>query len=194
VLVICLGIGGGAVYLVSARGGKTPTAGDSTGASATKPAADTVKLTAPDRIGTLEKMADQSEATSMLNEMQDAGFEHPFAVGYEDTVVKGRLAIAWGGTGKIFGLEGAPTQMDAFFREAGNGFGADVTVGTPASVDSGSAGGTTQCAPVTGLGVVMRLCAWAGSNALLGVLISGLAQDKADARMREMLQAIVSKG
>jgi len=38
------------------------------------------------------------------------------------------------------------------------------------------------------------VCAWVGGNAVLGVLISGLTQDKAGARMREMLQAIVSKG
>ena len=47
---------------------------------------------------------------------------------------------------------------------------------------------------MTGLGVSMALCAWAGGDGLLGVIVSGLPEDKAGARMHDMLQAIVVKG
>jgi hypothetical protein len=200
VIVLCVGIGG-AIALLANKDGRTPsTAGPSsatsgpTGSTTTAPPpTDTIKLVAPDRIGALRKMADQSQANSMLNQMSGAGIDHPFSVGYEDSANKARLAIAWGGTGRIFAVGGPQQQLDEFFSSAGKSLSGG-TVGARQNVNPGSAGGTAQCAPVTGLGVAMALCAWSGGDGLLGVIISGLTADRAGARMHDMLQAIVTKG
>jgi hypothetical protein len=204
VIVLCVGVGGAIALLANKGGDRTTTATGSTGPStatsgqtgsttSAPPPTDTIKLVAPDRIGPLQKTADQSRATTMLDQMSNAGIEHPFSVGYEDTANKSRLAIAWGGTGRIFAVGGPQQQLDEFFNSAGKSLSGG-TVGARQNVNPGSAGGSAQCAPVTGLGVAMALCAWSGGDGLLGVIISGLTADRAGARMHDMLQAIVTKG
>jgi hypothetical protein len=172
----------------------TSTAGPTGGTTTTAPAITKVSFNAPDRIGALKKSSDQSRASGLKDSMSAAGLENPFAAMYEDTAVKGRLAVVWGGTGSAFGGGGnANSQLDAFFGSAGSSVGGG-TVGAKQDVDPGAVGGAARCAPVSGTGVVMSLCAWATDNAVLGFIISGLSPDKSADRMRQMLQAIVVKG
>jgi hypothetical protein len=199
-LVVCGGVG--ALLLVANKsktnnatpgtGGTTTSTTGTAPTSAAPPPAAKISFTAPDRIGVLHKSSDQSRATSLKDSMSSAGIADPFAVMYDDTTAKGRLAIAWGGTGSAFGGD-AQTQLDGFFSSAGANVGGG-TVGTREDADPGAVGGSAQCAPVTGTGVTMSMCAWAGDNALLGFIISGLQPSQAKTRMKEMLQAIVVKG
>lgn len=200
-LLVC-GIGGAILVLANKK--STPTANASTGATATTgatsgattaapPPATKISFQAPATIGVLKKSTDQSRADSLKGSMSGAGIEDPFAVMYDDTSSKGRLAIAWGGTGAAFGGSDPGAQLDGFFSSAGASLGSGATVETRQDADPGAVGGKAQCAKVDGTGVVMAMCAWAGDNALLGFIISGLTPDKAATRMQQMLQAIVVK-
>lgn len=199
VLVVVVLCGGLVLIGVLASKDKTNTAttansstGATTGATSAAPPAVKISFNSPDRIGVLRKSSDQSRATTMKDGMRNAGLDDPFAVMYEDTTAKGKVAIAWGGTGSAFGGGGAQAQLDSFFGSAGGQLGGG-TVGTRQDVDPGTIGGSAQCAKVDGTGVTMAMCAWAGDNALLGFIISGLTIEKTKDRMRGMLQAIVVK-
>jgi hypothetical protein len=197
-LLVC-GIGGAVLLLANKKG--TPTAtgtGTTTGATsgattAAPPPATKISFQSPATIGVLKKSGDQTRADSLKGSMSGAGIEDPFAVMYDDTTSKGRLAIAWGGTGSAFGGGDPGAQLDGFFSSAGSSLGSGATVETRQNADPGSVGGKAQCAKVDGTGVVMTMCAWASDNALLGFIISGLTVDKAATRMQQMLQAIVVK-
>jgi hypothetical protein len=172
----------------TANGGPT---GTRSGAAAPPvQAAGKISFVAPERIGALKKSADQSKIESMRSRLGNAGIQQPFAVSYDDSTAPGRTAIAWGGTGKVFGIGSAKSQLDAFFTSAGKEVGGG-SVGARVDVDPGTVGGKAQCAKVDGLGLAMTMCAWAGQDALLGFLFPGVAPDKGAEQMRTMLPAIV---
>ncbi len=186
-----------AAVVLSRRDKGTPTgAGSTTTSSASarppSPTGATVTLTAPDQIGSLRKMSDQSQVAPMRDQMRNAGMDDPFAVIYEDTTSPGRTAIVWGGTGKAFGAGGSERQLDAFFTSAGKNLGGG-SLGQRVATDPGSVGGKAECAKVNGLGVTMTMCAWAGNQALLGFIFTGLTPDKSGPQVRAMLAAIVKK-
>jgi hypothetical protein len=150
-----------------------------------------VTLNTPDRIGNLRKMGDQSQVAPMRDQMRSAGMDDPYAVMYEDTTSPGRTAIVWGGTGKAFGGSGEQ-QLNAFFGSAGRNLGGG-SLGERVAADPGPTGGKAECAKVSGLGVTMTMCAWAGPQALLGFIFTGLTPDKSGPQLRAMLSAIVVK-
>src|SRR6266508_7034625 len=106
-------------------------------------------------------MGDQSQVAPMRDQMRTAGMDDPYAVIYEDTANAGRTAIVWGGTGKAFGIGSAERQLDAFFSSAGKNLGGG-SLGEGVSTDPGAVGGKAECVKVSGLGVTMTMCAWAG--------------------------------
>jgi hypothetical protein len=201
-LVVLALAGGAAVYITLTAKDKnsTPTVQtrgtDST--TSTKPPSSaaatkaSVTLAAPDRIGSLRKSADQSQANNIRQRMVTAGVESPYAVVYEDTSAPGRTAAVWGGTGRAFAIGGPDKQIDAFFSSASKDLGGG-TVGARTTVDPGAVGGKAQCAKVDGLGVTMSMCAWAGTDALLGFVFGGLDVTKSTTTMRSMLAVIVAK-
>jgi hypothetical protein len=181
-LVACSGI---AVIAVIAADDKTASPG-STPTVATTP----VKLTAPATIGTLKKSSDQAQAQTLSNAMTNAGLDHPFAAVYQDTKNPGRTVVIWGGTGSAFNAGGAQRQLDSFFTSAGSQLGG----AKPAAVDAGPAGGKAECAKSGLSGIKLTVCAWVGTNALLGFIFNGVAPDAAGAQMRTILPAIATKG
>jgi hypothetical protein len=198
-------VAGGVVTFVALRSGspKTTTTGTTPGArtsgpttgrssAAPGPTKASVTLASPDRIGSLRKAADQSQADSIRQRMSTSGVESPYAVVYEDTAAAGRTAVTWGGTGRAFAIGGPDKQLDAFFGSAGKELGGG-TIGTRTSVDAGATGGKASCAPVTGLGITMSICAWAGTDALLGFIFTGSAPAKAAEALRAMVAVIVVK-
>ena len=182
-LVACSGIAVIALKLGS-DDKTTSTGGTSTGAA--KP----VTLKAPATIGTLKKSSDQSRATTLNKAMTNAGLEHPFAAVYEDTKNPSRTVVIWGGTGAIFSAGGAQTQLDSFFSSVGSQLGNAKAV----AVDAGPVGGKAECAKSGLSGLKLSICAWVGSDALLGFIINGVETDAAGAQMRTILPSIVTKG
>ncbi len=160
--------------------------------SPTPSPAGTVTFAAPDRIGALRKSADQSKVEPMRDLMRNAGMEQPFAVIYDDSAIKGRTAIVWGGTGTLLGISGSDKQLDAFFTAAGKQLGAG-NAGARTDVDPGTVGGKAQCTKAEGRGLTMALCAWSGAGGLLGFMFPGVAPDKGSEQVRAMLPAIVVK-
>jgi hypothetical protein len=197
-------VAGGVVTFVALRSGnpKSTPAGATasnrasspanTRSSAAAPAKPSVTLAAPDRIGSLRKAADQSQANTIKQRMTTSGVESPYAVMYEDTAAAGRTVTAWGGTGRAFALGGPDKQLDAFFGSAGSELGGG-TLGARSNVEAGAVGGKAQCAPVNGLGITMSMCAWAGTDALLGFIFTGTAPAKSAETLRAMLGVIVVK-
>src|SRR6266545_4519149 len=116
----------------------------------------------------------------------------PTGAGSTTTSSPGRTAMVWGGTGKAFGAGGSERQLDAFFTSAGKNLGGG-SLGQRVATDPGSVGGKAECAKVNGLGVTMTMCAWAGNQALLGFIFTGLTPDKSGPQVRAMLAAIVKK-
>ncbi len=174
----------------------TPTLGATTSAPTTSapsptPPASTVTFAAPDRIGTLRKMADQSRVAQLPGQMAAGGLGNTFAVIYEDSTAKGHTAIVWGGTSSFLGGADAAV-LDGFFSSAGNQI-PNGKLAPRTTVDPGSVGGTAQCAKVDGVGVPMALCGWTGSGALAGLLFTGFTADKSAGLVRQVLPAIVVK-
>jgi hypothetical protein len=196
VVIVVLLVAGGITAIVLVVGnssGKTPLAGGSQ-APATNTATSTVKLNAPDRIGTLQRKADQSQVDRMRSMMSSAGLEQPFAVVYDDTAASGREAIVWGGVGTMFGMADPQAELDSFFSSAGDTLGAGATVGTRTNVTPpSSVGGVAQCAQVSGSGVRMALCAWVGNGAVLGFIFTGVTPTQAGDEVNSILTAVVSK-
>jgi hypothetical protein len=151
-----------------------------------------VSFAEPDRIGTLRKASNQSAATSMRDAMKSQGANNPYAVVYEDTAVKGRTAVIWGGTGGIFEGGDPQAQIDAFFGATKGQLGGG-TLGARQKVDPGTVGGTMECGKVTGLPYAMTVCAWTGYDALLAIMLGGLPLDKSQDRLHAILQAVVVK-
>src|SRR6266540_90965 len=168
-----------------------PTAGSAptTSAPSPTPPASTVTFAAPDRIGTLRKMADQSRVAQLPGQMAAGGLGNTFAVIYEDSTAKGHTAIVWGGTSSFLGGADAAV-LDGFFSSAGNQI-PNGKLAPRTTVDPGSVGGTAQCAKVDGVGVPMALCGWTGSGALAGLLFTGFTADKSAGLVRQVLPAIV---
>jgi hypothetical protein len=181
-LVACSGI----VAIVLKAGSDDKTA--SPGATATTAAKVTLK--APDTIGTLKKSSDQSRAKALNSQLTSAGLENPFAAVYQDTKNAAHAVVVWGGTGAIFSAGGAQAQLDSFFGSAGGQLGG----AKPVAVDAGAIGGRAECAKSGLSGAKISICAWVGSDALLGFLFNGVEADAAAAQMRTVLPSIVVKG
>lgn len=160
---------------------------DKTGSSTA--AAKPVTLEAPATIGTLKKSSDQSEAKKMSSRLSDAGVDRPYAAVYRDTKNPSRRVIVWGGTGKIFNVGGAQRQLDSFF----SGSNSELGGAKPAAVDAGSLGGKAECAKSGLSGAKISICAWVGTDVLLGFIVNGVEPDAAAAQMRTMLPSIVSR-
>lgn len=188
VLLLCVGLGTG-LYLLGSQ--VTDAARDGSGDE--PEAAAKITLTAPDRIGNLRKAADQAQAETLKDDLRTAGTADPFAAGYEDTAAANRPVIVWGGTGVVFGLGGKQKQLDAFFTSAAGELGGG-TMGPRLDVDPGPTGGAAQCANVEGLGLTMSMCAWAGQNALLGFLLTGVTPERGADYLHLLLPAVVVKG
>jgi hypothetical protein len=150
--------------------------------------AKSVTLKAPDKIGALKKSADQARAQKLSSMMTNAGLDNPFAAVYEDTKNPGRTVAIWGGTGAIFSAGGGQTQLDGFFRSAGSQFSGSKRV----AVEAGAVGGKAECAKSDNSGMKFAVCAWVGTDALLGFLFNGVEPDAAGAQMRAILPSIVA--
>jgi len=150
--------------------------------------AKSVTLKSPDKIGALKKSADQTRADKLSSLMSNAGIKDPFAAVYEDTKHPGRSVAIWGGTGAIFGVGGGQTQLDGFFRSAGSQFAG----AKPQAVDPGAVGGKAECAKSDNTGMTFAICAWVGTDALLGFLFNGVEPDAAGVQMRAILPSIVA--
>lgn len=160
--------------------------GSSLGGTSTKP----VSLTAPGTIGTLKKSSDQSQAERLNGAMTSAGLEHPFAAAYQDTKNSGHRVVIWGGTGSIFSAGSPEQELDSFFTSVGNQLGD----AKPATVDAGAVGGKAECAKSGASGMRLSICAWVGSDALLGFIFNNVEPDAAGTQMRTILPSIVVKG
>jgi len=169
----------------SSRGATSgPTGGATTGA----PKTATVTFAAPDKIGNYKKAADDATANQMKTQMEAAGLSDPYTAVYEDT--SGQRVVIWGGAGSIF--SGSPdTQLNAFFTSAAKSLNG--TLGPKVAADSGSLGGKAQCSKVSGTGANLSLCAWSGSNALLGFIFTAIAPEKAATNVKTILPAVVVK-
>lgn len=167
------------------RGSSTgPTAGRTTGGTTNQGA---VTFTAPNTIGSYTKAADDGTATSMKSQMQASGIADPFTAVYEDS--SGR-AVIWGGAGSAFGGS-ADTQLNGFFSSAAKSLNG--TLGPRVTADAGSLGGKAQCSKVNGTGLTMSLCAWSGSNALLGFIFTNISPETAAGKVKTILPAVVVK-
>lgn len=147
-------------------------------------------FTDPDTIGPLKKNSDQSAAEESRRALTGSGIEKPFAVSYQDSANESRTVLVWGGTGKIFGAGGRQVQLDAFFTSAESQFPGATPTGR-STVSSGSAGGQAECEKLGGLGVAVTLCAWAGDDALLGMLFAGYEPAEAGPLVEEILAGVV---
>jgi hypothetical protein len=183
-LVACSGI----VAIVLKFGSDDKTA--SPGATSTGTAKTVTTLKAPATIGTLKKSSDQSRAQTLNSQLTKAGLENPFAAVYQDTKNASRQVVIWGGTGAIFSAGGAQAQLDSFFSSAGGQLGG----AKPAAVEAGAIGGKAECAKSGLSGAKISICAWAGTDALLGFIFNAVEPDAAAAQMRTMLPSIVTKG
>jgi hypothetical protein len=191
--VVALALCGGvatALYIVGSGEADRSTRANGSASAGQAPAK--VSFAAPEQVGSMRKSANQAQADTLRDRLRTSGVEEPFAVTYDDPTTK-RLAILWGGTGRAFGLGGSDKQLDGFFGAAGKDLNGG-TIGAPVSVDPGPTGGNAECAKVDGLGVVMSVCAWAGTNALLGFILSGLTPDQGGEQLRAMLPSIVVEG
>jgi hypothetical protein len=187
VAVFALAACSGIVALALKFGSDDKTA--SPGATSTTASAK-VTLKAPETIGTLKKSSDQGPASALNSQLSKAGLDNPFAAVYQDTKNPARRVIVWGGTGAVFNAGGAQTQLDSFFASAGGQLGG----AKPAAVDAGSIGGKAECAKSGLSGAKISICAWVGTDALLGFLFNGIEPDAAAAQMRTVLPSIVVKG
>ncbi|MCU7728934.1 hypothetical protein ODJ79_34920 [Actinoplanes sp. KI2] len=163
---------------------------DKTGSSGATSTGAKVTLQAPATIGTLKKSSDQSSAKAMSSQLTKAGLDNPFAAVYQDTKNAAHRVIIWGGTGEIFNAGGAQTQLNSFFSSAGSQLGG----AKPEAVDAGSVGGKAECAKSGLSGAKISICAWVGTDALLGFIFNAVEPDAAAAQMRAILPSIVVKG
>jgi hypothetical protein len=124
----------------------------------------------------------------MSKALTSAGLESPFAAVYEDSKNPARRVVIWGGTGAAFNEGGAQRQIDSFFSSAGSQLGG----AKPATVDPGATGGKAECAKSGGSGIKVSICAWVGTDALLGFIFNGVEPDAAGAQMRAILPSIVA--
>ena len=150
-------------------------------------------FSAPAKIGTLIKPADQSRATTLLTRLKSGGYERPFAVVYKDRAAPERSALVWGDIGSVFGALNAYDGLKLFFDDSAKQFTGG-TMAHPVDAEPSAVGGVAQCAEVTGMGVRSVLCAWVTDNALLAFLFNGLTLDLAFTEMESMLRAIVTLG
>ena len=147
-------------------------------------------LTAPEKIGSYRKSADQAVARTMSRTLSEGGIADPFAVEYDDTRSSARSVVVWGGTGD--GFISAIGELDGFFRSLDSSVGGGSSQRVPA--DPGVVGGRAECAKKVVNGVSFAICGWVGSTALLGFMFNGLDNGAAATNMRTLLQAIVVAG
>jgi hypothetical protein len=182
----------------SAAAGGTASASTATGNSARPASAAPTggvryTLTAPDRIGGLRKAADQSGVDSIGKAMAGDGISQSIAVAYEDTAAGNKPVLVWGAGGGVFGVLTPKARLDAFFTGAGKS-AAGGTVGTRTPVDPGTAGGSAECADITGTQTALALCAWAGGDVILGVMFVGESAAQGGGQMRTIVPAVVQQG
>jgi hypothetical protein len=124
----------------------------------------------------------------LVNQLKQGGIEDPFAAAYQEP--SGRNVVIWGGTGSIFGIGTPQSRLDGFFAGAEGQFNGAKASGR-SSADTGSAGGQAACETVSGTGVSLAICAWAGRDAVLGLIFTGYQRATADSLMPTVLSAVV---
>jgi hypothetical protein len=164
---------------------------DDTTASSPQSSRPSVTFAAPNTIGSLKKSTDQAKADGLRGSLRSAGLTDPFAAAYEDGTTPTRTVLVWGGFGKAFGTD-PQKELDSFFASAVKGLDG-ATIGSRADVSTGAVGGKMECAKIDGLGIMVTVCAWAGNNAVLGIMATGLDQTKGTAQAQAVLPNVVIK-